>query len=93
MKPVVCSDDVVKDFMEEFNDAFHTYNACVDDVVKRSNALDKNVFKIYDFISKVICGHRCVVGDDNSCDVVRASDYLELLNDFEYVYEKIKECL
>lgn len=86
-------DPILNDFMEEFNDAFHNYNVVVDDVIQRCNELDKKVFRIYDYISKVVCGHRCVVGDDNTCDVVRSSDYLELLNDFEYVYEKIKECL
>lgn len=93
MKPLICSNPMLRDFEEEFKNAFDNYNASVDALSACALELDKKVFSLYDFISKVIPGHRCVIHDDNTCDVVRASDYLELLNDFEYVYEKIKECL
>ena len=93
MKPLICSNPMLRDFEKEFKDAFDNYNRSVDALSARALELDKNVFKIYDFISKVIPAHRSLVLDDNSCDVVRTSDYLELLNDFEYVYNKIKEVL
>lgn len=87
MKP--CFSNIVDDFSKEFMDALNNYNACVDGITNRALELDKKVFQMYDYVSKVIPSHRAV----DASDVVALDDYLTLLNDFEYIYEKLKESL
>lgn len=77
--------------IQEVNNDFNDIASLVRSTVIRYDNLDRRIFAIYDFISKVIPGSRSVLVDN--LDFVNVNDYLNLLNDFEYVYKQISEML
>lgn len=80
------------EMLKEVRDDFDCIATIARSATISADRLDKEVFKIYDYISKVIPAHRSTLADDNF-HVVDVDDYISLLNDFEYVYGKIKELL
>ena len=80
------------EMLKEVRDDFDSIANIARSATISADTLDKELYKIYDYISKVIPCCRSVVSDGSPM-VVSVDDYLTLLNDFEYVYDKVKELL